>query len=51
MQSVEIYTPIRGPGGTFLGLNHEAILYDSEALAEPVRIVRNLLKVAGYSDV
>ncbi len=50
MQSVEIYTPIRDASGKFLGLNHEAILYDPEALAEPVRIVRNMLKVADYTD-
>ena len=32
-------------GGKFIGLNHETILYDEEALAEPVRIVRNLHKI------
>ena len=31
MQSVEIYTPIR-KDGKFIGLNHEAVLYDDEAL-------------------
>jgi hypothetical protein len=50
MQSIEIYTPIRDKSGAFLGLNHEAILYDPEALVEPVRIVRNMLKVADYTD-
>jgi hypothetical protein len=50
MQSVEIYTPIRDKSGAFMGLNHEAIFYDPEALAEPVRIVRNMLKVADYTD-
>ena len=49
MQSVEIYTPIR-KDGLFLGLNHEAVLYDPEALVEPVRIVRNLHKINDYTD-
>src|SRR5689334_190758 len=49
MQSIEIYTPIRRDG-RFIGVNHEAILYDPEALVEPVRIVRNLHKIADYGD-
>jgi len=44
-----IYTPIR-KDGKFVGLNHESILYDPEALAEPVRIVRNLHKINDYGD-
>ena len=50
MQAIEIYTPMRDPSGEFLGLNHEAILYDSEALVEPVRIIRRLVKQAAYDD-
>jgi hypothetical protein len=49
MQSIEIYTPIRRDG-RFIGLNHESILYDPEALVEPVRIVRNLHKINDYGD-
>jgi hypothetical protein len=49
MQSIEIYTPIR-KAGKFIGLNQEAILYDPEALVEPVRIVRNLHKTSDYID-
>jgi hypothetical protein len=49
MQSIEIYTPIR-KDGQFIGLNHESILYDPEALMEPVRIVRNLHKINDYGD-
>jgi hypothetical protein len=49
MQSVEIYTPIR-KDGKFIGLNQEAILYDPEALVEPIRIVRNLHKINDYGD-
>ncbi|HUQ53334.1 MAG TPA: hypothetical protein VM692_13995 [Gammaproteobacteria bacterium] len=49
LQTVEIYTPIRN-GGTFVGLNHEAIIYDEEALVEPIRIVRNLHKINNFTD-
>ena len=49
MQSIEIYTPIR-ENGKFVGLNHETILYDEEALATPVRIVRNLHKINNFAD-
>jgi hypothetical protein len=40
MQTIEIYSPNRDADGNFLGLNHEAIFYDPEALVEPIRIVR-----------
>jgi hypothetical protein len=48
MQTIEIYTPNRDAGGKFLGLNHEAIFYDPEALVEPVRILRNFVKTSGF---
>jgi hypothetical protein len=44
MQSVEIYTPNRNAQGQFIGLNHEAILYDPEALVEPIRLIRSFTK-------
>jgi hypothetical protein len=50
MQSIEIYTPNRDKDGKFLGLNHEAIFYDPEALVEPVRIVRDYLKTSGFEE-
>ena len=50
MQTVEIYTPRHDEEGNFLGLNHEAIFYDPEALVEPIRIVRNLDKVSGFEE-
>jgi hypothetical protein len=46
MQSIEIYTPNRDASGKFIGLNHEAILYDPEALVEPIRIIRNHIKTS-----
>jgi hypothetical protein len=50
MQTIEIYTPNRDRSGKFLGLNHEAVFYDPEALVEPVRIVRNYVKTSGYDQ-
>ena len=50
MQTIEIYAPNRDADGTFLGLNHEAIFYDPEALVEPVRIVRNYVKTSGFEE-
>jgi hypothetical protein len=50
MQSIEIYTPLRDAAGKFLGLNHESVLYDPEALVEPVRIILRLMKRADFND-
>jgi hypothetical protein len=50
MQTIEIYTPNRDADGKFLGLNHEAIFYDPEALVEPIRIVRNYVKTSGFEQ-
>jgi hypothetical protein len=45
MQSIEIYTPLKDQKGRFTGFNHEAVLYDPEALVEPIRIVRNFTRI------
>jgi hypothetical protein len=50
IQSIEIYTPIRDAAGAFVGLNHESIFYDPEALLQPIRIVRNLHKSNKFTD-
>jgi hypothetical protein len=50
LQTIEIYSPNRDASGKFLGLNHEAIFYDPEALVEPVRIVRNFVKISDFSE-
>ena len=50
LQTIEIYTPNRDQDGAFLGLNHEAIFYDPEALVEPVRIVRNYVKLSDFDE-
>jgi hypothetical protein len=50
MQSIEIYTPLRGDDGSFAGLNYESVVYDPEALVEPVRIILRLMKQADFND-
>jgi hypothetical protein len=50
LQTIEIYSPNRDDNGNFLGLNHEAIFYDPEALVEPVRIIRNYIKQNDFDD-
>ena len=45
---IEIYSPNRDASGKFIGLNHEAIFYDPEALVEPIRIIRNYVKLSGF---
>ena len=48
LQTIEIYTPNRDEAGTLTGLNHEGIFYDPEGLVEPIRMVRNLVRISGY---
>jgi hypothetical protein len=40
LQSVEIYTPLKDGAGKLTGIHHETVLYDAEALVDPVRIVQ-----------
>lgn len=50
MQTVEIYTPRRDGSGHITGLNHEAVFYDTEALVQPIRIVRNFDRIGGLDE-
>ena len=50
LQTIEIYTPNRDASGKYLGLNHEAIFYDPEALVQPIRIVRNYVKINNLNE-
>ena len=50
MQSIEIYTPLRDAAGKVTALNHEAVLYDPEALVEPIRLVRNFTRLSGFEQ-
>ena len=44
MQSIEIYTPRKDANGAVNGIEHEVVLYDPEALVEPVRILHRWTK-------
>jgi hypothetical protein len=44
LQTIEIYTPYRDADGNVIGLDHEGIFYDPDALVEPIRMVRNIEK-------
>jgi hypothetical protein len=50
MQTIEVYSPIHDDNGDFVGLNHEAIFYDPEALVQPIRIVRKLVQQGSFRD-
>jgi hypothetical protein len=50
MQTVEIYAPRHARDGRIIGLNHEAVFYDPEALVEPIRIVRNFERLEGLNE-
>jgi hypothetical protein len=50
LQTIEIYTPRRDEAGTFVGLTHEGIFYDPEALVEPIRMVRHLERASGFEE-
>jgi hypothetical protein len=45
MQTIEIYTPVRAADGVMRGFSHEAVFYDPEALAQPIRIVRDMARI------
>src|SRR5687767_12381361 len=49
LETIEIMTPVRDAAGKLLGLDWEAVLYDPEALAQPVRILRHHNFQQGWS--
>jgi hypothetical protein len=50
MQSIEIYTPRKDAAGKMNGVVHEAILYDPEALVQPVRVVHNWTRTGALNE-
>ena len=51
MQTVEIFSPRRGRAGELAGIEHEIIVYDAEALTEPLRLVQVHIKTGGLDEV
>ncbi len=50
LQTIEIYTPRRDDKGAMIGIDHEAVLYDPEALVEPVRITQYWAKKQALNE-
>jgi len=50
LQAIEVYTPRKDPAGEVIGIDHEAIFYDPEALVEPVRVVHRWDKVGRLNE-
>ncbi|WP_428096381.1 hypothetical protein [Candidatus Rariloculus sp.] len=48
LETIEIFTPVHGDDGALLGLDWEAVIYDPEALVEPVRILWYRIYVEGW---
>jgi len=50
MQSIEIYTPLKSAKGEMTGFRKETVLYDEDALVDPVRIVHYWDKVGALGS-
>jgi len=51
LQTIEIFTPRSDAQGKLIGLEHEAVFYDEDGLAQPVRNVRFLSRQGDFNDV
>jgi hypothetical protein len=51
MQTVEILSPRYDATGALAGIEHEIVLYDDEALAEPLRLVQVHIKTGELEEV
>jgi hypothetical protein len=51
LQTIEIFTPRLDSQGKLVGLEHEAVFYDEEALVQPVRDVRFLARQGDFNEV
>ncbi len=50
METVEIFKPAYDKKHHFIGIDHEAIWYDPEALVQPVRLFERYLRIAPPND-
>jgi len=50
MQTVELFRPAYDADHTFVGIDHEAILYDPGALVQPVRLNERYRRIAAPDD-
>jgi hypothetical protein len=50
LQSIEIYTPVKDASGALTGMRHEVVLYDEEALVDPVRIIQTWKRLGALNE-
>jgi hypothetical protein len=50
MQTVEMFSPRRGPVGELAGIEHEIVFYDQEALAAPLRLIQVHIKTGEIDE-
>jgi hypothetical protein len=50
IQTVEIFSPRLDPAGELAGIEHEIVFYDSEALAEPLRLTQVHIKTSEIDE-
>jgi hypothetical protein len=48
LEAVEIFTPVRDASGKLLGLDWETIVYDQDALVQPVRLMQYRNQQSGW---
>ena len=48
LEAIEIFTPVHDDDGTLLGIDWETVVYDPQALREPVRILWHRTYVEGW---
>jgi hypothetical protein len=51
LQTIEIWRPRLDSQGKLLGLEHEAVFYDEDALLQPIRNVRFLARQGDFNEV
>jgi len=49
-QTVEMFSPRRGPAGELAGIEHEIVFYDQEALAAPLRLIQVHIKTGEIDE-
>ena len=51
LQTIEIFSPRLAPNGELAGIEHEIVLYDSEAFAEPLRLIQVHIRTGALDEV
>jgi hypothetical protein len=50
IETVETYKPVYDPSGKFVGLDHEAVFYDSDAFVQPLHATYRFVRQATPND-